>query len=309
MDSVCFCKANYGIFLYSIKGNKSLLNNSFGSDFMNIAMIEDKIMPVEELEPVYFDRGIYFGDGVYEVVRSYNGKIFALKEHLQRFAHSLTAIEITEVNIDRIRSRVRKAFDTAGISNAKIYFHITRGSAPRAHNWDANLKPNFFLTVTELSDDTEAKTKGIAVSTHPDWRWKRCDIKSLNLLPNVLARRDAAKKGCDEAILVDEAGFITEGASSAFFAIFGQSLQTAPLTANILPSITRKFAIEAGKNIGLEIVEKSLTPQEACEANELFIAVTTKDIVPVAKFDGALVGDGKPGKYTKLLVQKFRAFT
>jgi D-alanine transaminase len=171
------------------------------------------------------------------------------------------------------------------------------------------LEPNFFLTVTEAPDDTEEKSKGIAVSTHPDWRWKRCDIKSLNLLANVLARHDAVQKGCGEAVFVDEAGFITEGAASAFFTINGQTVQTAPLTANILPSITRKFAIEAGKNIGLEIIEKSLTPQQANDSDELFIAVTTKGIVPVVKFDGRLIGDGRPGKYTKLLIEEFRSFT
>ena len=272
-------------------------------------MIQDEIVPAEKLEPVYFDRGIFFGDGVYEVLRSYGGRIFALEEHLQRFANSLNAIGITDVDIDRIRSRVGKAFDAAGISDAKIYFHITRGSAPRDRVWDANLKPNFFLTVTEIEDDTETKTKGIAVSTHPDWRWKRCEIKSLNLLPNVLASTDAAQKGCGEAILVDEAGLITEGAGSAFFAIFGRALQTASLAANILPSITRAFAIRAGKNIGLEVVEKSLTPQQASDADELFIAVTTKGIVPVVRFDKKLIGNGKPGKYTKSLIQEFLSFT
>jgi D-alanine transaminase len=276
---------------------------------MQVAMIQDKIMPIEELEPVYLDRGIFFGDGVYEVVRSYNGKIFALEEHLQRFARSLAAIQITSVEIDRIRARVQKAFDTADIANAKIYFHITRGSGLRDHVGGAGLKPNFFLTVTELPDTTQEKAKGIAVSTHPDWRWKRCDIKSLNLLANVLARQDAAKKGCTEAIFVDDAGLITEGAASAFFAIFGQTLQTAPLTANILPSITRKYVFVAGKNIGLEIIEKSFTPQQSSCADELFIAVTTKDIVPVVKFDDKVIGDGKPGRYTKLLIQKFREFT
>jgi len=288
---------------------KILAHSVPGSNLMQIAMIDDKIVPTDELEPVYLDRGVYFGDGVYEVVRSYNGKIFALEEHLQRFAKSLTAIEIAGVDIDRIRSRVRKAFDAAGIANAKIYFHITRGSAPRSHTWEADLKPNFFLTIADLPDDTELKTEGVAVSTHPDWRWKRCDIKSLNLLPNVLARADAERKGCAEAILVDEAGFITEGAGSAFFAVLGKTLQTAPLTANILPSITRKFAIEAGKNIALDITEKSFTPQQASSANELFIAVTTKDIVPVVKFDGKPIGDGRPGKYTKLLIREFRSFT
>jgi D-alanine transaminase len=272
-------------------------------------MIQDRIVPVEELDAVYFDRGMFFGDGVYEVMRSYDGKIFALQEHLQRFARSLAAIEITGVDIGRIRSRILKAFDTAGIANAKIYFHITRGSGPRDRVWDASLKPNFFLSVSEVADNTEEKAKGIAISTFPDWRWKRCDIKSLNLLPNVLASTDAARKGCGEAILVDEAGLITEGAGSAFFAVRGKALQTAPLTANILPSITREFAIKAGRNIGLEVLEESLTPQQAAGADELFLAVTTKDIVPVVKFDDKTIGDGTPGKYTKLLAQEFRSFT
>lgn len=276
---------------------------------MQIAMIQDKIVPAEELEPVYFDRGIFFGDGVYEVMRSYNGRIFALEEHLKRFAGSLSAIEITGIDIEMIRSRILKAFEAAGIANAKIYFHITRGSQPRDRIWKAALQPNFFLTISELSDNTEVKTKGIAVSTHPDWRWKRCDIKSLNLLANILAANDAESKGCSEAILVDENGLITEGAGSAFFAVRGKTLQTAPLTANILPSITRDFTITAGRNIGLEIVEKSLTLEQAADSDELLIASTTQDTVGVVKFDDKVIGDGKPGKYTKLITQEFISFT
>jgi len=276
---------------------------------MQTAMIQDKIVPADELETVYFDRGIFFGDGVYEVMRSYNGKLFALEEHLQRFAGSLSGIKITGVDIEMIRSRILAAFDAAGIANAKIYFHITRGSQPRDRVWNTALKPNFFLTVSEATDNTEDKTKGIAVSTYPDWRWKRCDIKSLNLLANVLAANDAENKGCGEAILVDEKGLITEGAGSAFFAIRGQTLQTAPLTANILPSITRDFAIKAGRNIGLEIVEKSLTVEQATNSDELLIASTTQDIVGVVRFDDKIIGDGKPGKYTKSLTREFLSFT
>ena len=276
---------------------------------MQIAMIQDKIVPAKELEPVYFDRGMFFGDGVYEVIRSYNGKIFAFEEHLQRFAGSLSAIEITGVDIELISSRILKAFDAAEIVNANIYFHITRGSALRNHVCDADLEPIFFLTVTESDDNTQAQTEGIVVSTHPDWRWKRCDIKSLNLLANVLARRDATAKGCGEAILVDEEGFITEGASSAFFAVREQTLQTAPLTANILPSITRDFAIKAGRNIGLEVIEKSMTVEEAAGSDELLIASTTQDTVPVVRFDDKVIGDGKPGRYTKLLAREFLSFT
>ncbi len=276
---------------------------------MRLVMIQDRIVPAEELAPAYFDRGIYFGDGVYETVRSYNGKLFALEEHLQRFANGLRAIKITGVDIDQIRSRVLKALEAADVADAAIYFHITRGSGPRSHTWDSPPEPNFFLTVTEWLEHTEAKTKGIAVSTYPDLRWKRCDIKSLNLLANVLAKQDAAEKGCYEAILVNKQGLITEGAASAFFAIFGQKLRTTPLDANVLPSITREFSIKAARNIGLEIIEESVTPQQAAGADELFIASTGEDIVGVVNFDGKAIGDGKLGKYTKLLIEEFRSFT
>lgn len=276
---------------------------------MQIVMIQDKIVPVDQVDPAHYDRGIFFGDGVYEVMRSYDGKLFALDEHMRRFAHSLSGIEITGLGIDEIRARVLKAFDAADIANAKIYFHVTRGSAPRDRGWDDSLEPNFFLNLSEVADNTEDRTKGIAVSTHPDWRWKRCDIKSLNLLANVLAANDATRKGCAEAILVDEAGLITEGAGSAFFAVRGQTLQTAPLTANILPSITREFTLKAAGNVGLEIVEESLTVEQAASADELMIASTTQDTVPVVKFDGKPVGDGKPGKYAELLNREFRSFT
>jgi D-alanine transaminase len=276
---------------------------------MQLAMVQDQIVGLQELSPAYLDRGIFFGDGVYEVLRSYNGKIFALDEHLGRFTNSLAAVEIEGVDIETVRSRVLRAFEEAGIADAKIYFHVTRGSGQRSHAFNPSMEPNFFLTVSELDDDSKVHAEGIAVITHPDWRWKRCDIKSLNLLANVLARQHAVKKGCEEAILVDESGLITEGAGSAFFAIFEQKLQTAPLTANILPSITRDFIIKAGENIGMEIIEESLTPQQAKQADELFIAVTTRDVIPVVRFDEIEIGDGKPGRLTKSLAEEFLSFT
>jgi D-alanine transaminase len=276
---------------------------------MKLAMLDDKLVPTDTLDPVFFDRGTYFGDGVYEVMRSYNGRLFAFEEHMERFARSLAEIRIDGISIDVIAARVQQAFKAAGLPNAKIYFHVTRGSGPRNHIWDKSMKPNFFLTIGEVADSSKEKAKGIAVSTHPDYRWKRCDIKSLNLLPNILARQDAADKGCDEAILVNEGGLITEGAGSGFFAIADNALQTAPLTANILPSITRKFVVQAAENVGLRIDERCMTPQQAAAANELFIAVTTKDIIPVVKFDGVVIGDGKPGAHTRALIEEFRKFT
>ncbi len=276
---------------------------------MQIVMIQDKIVRPEELDPAYFDRGTFFGDGVYEVMRSYDGKLFAFDAHMERFAHSLAGIRISGVDLDEIRSRVRRAFEVAGMANALVYFHVTRGSAPRERVWSTDLEPNFFLSVSELSDNAEIKAKGIAVSTFPDWRWKRCDIKSLNLLPNVLASTDAARKGCGEAIFVDEAGLITEGAGSAFFAVRGETLRTAPLTANILPSITRQFTIKAAENVGLKIVEESLTPEQAASSDELLVASTTKDILAVVKFDDKVLGDGKPGRHTKRMAEQFLSLT
>ena len=129
---------------------------------MQIALIQNKIVPIDKLDPVYLDHGLFFGDGVYEVIRSYKGRIFALEEHLQRFSQSLAAVEITGVDIDLIRSNVLKAFEAAGIVDAKIYFHITRGSGLRNHVSDS-LKPNFFLTVTELEDDTETNISRLAM--------------------------------------------------------------------------------------------------------------------------------------------------
>ncbi|MBN2316835.1 MAG: aminotransferase class IV [Sedimentisphaerales bacterium] len=275
---------------------------------MQIVMIQDKFVPIEEVEPVYLDRGMFFGDGVYEVMRSYDGKLFAFEEHMERFAQSLAGIQIAGVDLDQVRARIHRAFEAAGIANAAVYFHITRGSAPRERVWSDDLVPNFFLSVSELKDNTEMKARGIAVSTYPDCRWKRCDIKSLNLLPNVMACTDAAKKGCGEAVFVDEAGLITEGAGSAFFAIRGRTLQTAPLSANILPSITRKFTIEAGRRVGLKIVEKSLTPDQAVASDELCVASTSKDVLAVVKFDDKVIGDGKPGDYTKRMAEEFRSF-
>jgi len=277
--------------------------------FMQIAMVQDKIVPVEQLDPAYFDRGLYFGDGVYEVLRSYNGKIFGLDEHIERLANSLAAIEITGIDVKEIRGRVQEAFDTAKVPNVKIYFHVTRGSALRSHGWDNSLKPNFFMLISDLEEDPELKAKGVAVSVYPDIRWKRCDIKSLNLLPNVLAQQDATRKGCFEAIFLNDAGFITEGSSSAFFQIFGRTVHTTPLSKSILPSITRKFVLKAAANVGLEIVEKSIMPNQLKAVDELLLGTTTKDVIPVVEFDGQTIRDGRPGKYTKQLIEEFRLFT
>ncbi|MBP8302798.1 MAG: aminotransferase class IV [Phycisphaerae bacterium] len=284
---------------------------------MQIAMIQDRIVPFDDLDPVYLDRGLYFGDGVYEVLRTYHGIPFALEEHLDRFSASLAAVGIEGVERARVRAAVLQALEASGLAQAKVYFHVTRGMGPRDLFGKGPHEPTFFLTVMELGDSSADKARGIRVSTYPDLRWKRCDIKSLNLLPNVLARRDALHKGCDEAILVNESGLITEGAASSFFAVLERStgaggtepfLQTAPLTANILPSVTRLFLIRAARELGIPVLEEQLTPEQAAGAKELIMAVTTKDVVPIVQFDGHPIGAGAPGPVTLDLAQAFKGF-
>ncbi len=272
---------------------------------MQLAIVGDKLIEASKLDSAYLDYGTFFGDGVYEVLRSYDGKLFALEEHLARFKRSLAEVEIEGININDVRDKVITAWQKSGYANAKIYFHITRGAGVRDHAAEG-LTPRFFLMVSEAEDAAKQKQNGITAMTVPDTRWKRCDIKSLNLLPNVLAKRLAHKRGCDEAIFVDEKGGITEGSSSAFFAVFGNNLQTSPLAANILPSITRQFVLKIYKNVGLELLEKQTRVEDATKADELFIAVSSKDIVPVVKFNEIQIADGKPGKYTKLLMEEFK---
>ncbi|MHC4290836.1 MAG: aminotransferase class IV [Planctomycetota bacterium] len=276
---------------------------------MDVAMIDDRMLPISELDRSYLDRGLYFGDGVYEVIRSYDGHLFALDEHLARFERSLREIQILGIDIEDVRQKVLSAFEHSGYVNARVYFHITRGCQSREHLPGQDITPNFLVIVSELEDCPETKQKGIAVSTHPDWRWKRCDIKSLNLLANVLARIEAGKKGASEAILVDDDGTITEGASSAFFAVdrTEKAVITRPLGHDILSSITRAMVIRISEKAGLSVIEKAMTPAQAAGCDELFIAVTTKDIVPVTQFDGVRIGSGQCGEITHQLINEFKA--
>lgn len=271
---------------------------------MSLAMIDERIVEFDSLDPACMDRGLFFGDGVYEVLRSYDGRLFGLDEHLQRFSRSLREIEIEGVDIKDIRRRVTRAYGLSGIGNAKIYFHITRGTGLREYFSD-NLTPRFFLTVTPAPDAGREKEVGISVISTPDTRWKRCDIKTLNLMPNVLAKRKALRCGCQEAVFVDEQDLLTEGSSSAFFAFFNDTLRTTPLSANILPSITRKFILRVCQNLDICVDEQSVPLKDAVNADEMFIAVSSMDIIPIVSFDGTEIGSGRPEKNTKLLIAEF----
>ena len=269
---------------------------------MELAMVNDLIVPIEEARIYAHDRGLYFGDGVYEVIAGRGGKLFALERHLQRLEYSLREMQMREkADISQVRQRVQVAFEEAGIADAKVYFHLTRGRALRSHEYAADWQPSFLLTVREMNWSQPASAQ---VITHPDWRWKRCDIKSLNLLANVLAMNAAKRVGAAEAILVEENGMVTEGTSTSVLLIKDGVLRTTPLRANILAGITRGLILEWAGDFGLKVREESFPVSEALQGDELFLTGTTTGVLAISHLNGKPIADGKPGVYTQQFRQR-----
>lgn len=277
---------------------------------MELAMIDTTIIPLAEARINAHDRGLYFGDGVYEVVRSYNGRLFAMDRHILRLERSLREIAMLEkVDLTDIAQRVNKLLAASKLTDAVIYFHLTRGhTEPRAHNYPDAWEPAFLATVRPAQTQNRFVA---ACITAPDLRWKRCDIKSLNLLPNILAKHKAVAAGCYEAILIDDAGWVTEGTACSVFIVREGRLQTAPLTANILPGITRALIIEWAGQPGLNVREESFTRNDMLAAEEVMITGTGSEVIGVTRIDDRMIADGRCGaitqKYQKLLADMTRA--
>jgi len=273
-----------------------------------LTMIQGKIVSSESPQVSALDRGLFFGDGVYEVVQSYAGRIWGFDEHLARLDRSLREVEIENVDLEQIRSWVLEAFEAVHRTNCLIYFHVTRGCALRSHAVAEPLEPQFLLMIKPPSDNSEKVRQGTTAITYPEIRWKRCDIKSLNLLGNVLARREALKRGVDEAIFIDD-GFVTEGAVSSVLAVIGGKLVTRPLGPEILPGITRQATIAIARKLGIEIEERAILQQQAYDAEELLSTGTGDEIRPVVKLDDHVIGSGGPGPVTTRLINFFVDYT
>jgi len=264
---------------------------------MELAMVDDLIVPIEDAEISAHDRCVYFGDGVYEVIRAIEGKFFALQEHFSRLESSLDKMDMLEkVDLALIRRRIDQAYAASQIRNALIYFQITRGRALRSHDYDDNTRPGFLLTVRDWQPKDHPVSTAI---THPDWRWKRCDIKSLNLLANVMAKHAAVKAGAYEALLVDDQGFVTEGTSTTVMVVRDGVLLTAPLTANILPGVTREIILPWARQIGLDVREESFTVPQALTADELFVTGSGTEVMGITKLDQQNIGRAQIGPCTR----------
>lgn len=251
------------------------------------------------------DRGFLFGDGIYEVIRCFDGKLFKLKEHLARLERSAERIMLTlPYETEEIASVCDKLFRESGVQYGLIYMQVTRGAAPRTHQFPPQVNPTFLARIIEVDEDMVLeRRRGIKAIMAPDERWGHCDIKSLNLLPNVLARETAHRQGAYEVVFVHPLG-ITECGSSNVFAVIGGKLVTAPEGNRILSGIMRETVLELAQEAGLTVELRYPQQEEFQSAEEIFITNSLDEIAPVLTLDDKTVGDGQPGKITLLLQEK-----
>ncbi|OCA88764.1 D-amino-acid transaminase [Pseudobacillus wudalianchiensis] len=276
---------------------------------MALAYFNGKIIGIDEPVIPIDERGHQFGDGVYEVIRFYQGKPFMMKEHLERLYKSAKAIKL-EIGKEQeeLETIMLQLVEKSGLADADLYMQATRGIAPRNHLFPT-CPASISITVKparELSQDV--RTQGVKVALLPDERWQNCYIKSLNLLPNILAKQEAFEQGCFEAVLVRE-GIITEGSSTNVFIVKEGRVQTAPLSNHILAGITRMAVKEVAEELKVPFIEKSFTPEELFQADEVFLTSTTSEVLAVTNADDCQIGDGRPGSLTMQLHKGFRQKT
>jgi D-alanine transaminase len=270
--------------------------------YMELAMVGDSIVPFDEACISIHDRAVSFGDGVYEVLACRGGRLFEMERHMARLRHSLGEMEMLDrVDLDVIEERIHRGLRCSELSDAVVYLQVSRGAPYRTHDYPADWTPTFFLTVRPINP--EAKLEATAI-TYPDIRWKRCDIKTLNLLGNVMAKHAAAQAGADEAILINDQGLVTEGSSTSILLVKDGRLRTAPLTANILPGVTRSLLLEWAMQDGISADETSFTSREAFEADELMMTGTITGVKAIVRIDSRTIGTGKIGPITRKMRER-----
>ncbi len=252
------------------------------------------------------DRGYQLADAVYEVWSVFDGKLADAEGHFARLARSLGELRIPEpMSRGALTIVLREVLRRNHVREGLIYLQVSRGVAPRDHAFpEGGLSPSVVITAKSLDRAaSEAKAaKGIAVITTPENRWGRCDIKTVGLLPNVLARQAARERGAGEALFVDEMGLITEGASANAWILDGDGvLRTRDTQANILRGVTRRTLLDVIAEAGLKVEERPFTPEEMAEAKEAFITGAGSLVLPVIAIDGQPIGGGAPGPVAKRL--------
>lgn len=255
------------------------------------------------------DRGFLLGDGVYEVIRAKDGRLFQEDAHFRRLERSLEGVRIEGVDTGELREVARTLLRRNALDDghAKIYLQVTRGAAPRQHGFpDDAVPPTVYVTASPHDPPVEKWEKGVKVVLYPDRRWARCDIKSTALLPNVLANQEAMENDAFESLLVRD-GFVTEGSHSSVMAVFDGTVVTHPLTNRILPSVTRSVVLDLCHELDLPVDQTPIPKADLPDADELIVLGTTTGVMPVVQVNDLTVGDGQPGPVTRRLQEAFQA--
>ncbi len=264
-----------------------------------LVYLDGAYVPKSEARVSPDDRGFLFGDGVYEVVRVIGGRMVDLDRHLARLAHGAAALDLALARAGgpaRVRDAWERLLAANGLTTgeALCYAQLTRGAAPRAHAYPgAATPPTLYAFAARVDPPDALRARGAAAVTYPDLRWARCDLKTVNLLPNVMAKQAAAAAGAFEALLLRD-GVLTEASHSGAFAVVRGELRTHPLGPRILPSVTRAVVLELAAGLGIAAREDAVTEAELRAADEVMVASTTADVMPVVSLDGAPVGAATP---------------
>ena len=270
-----------------------------------IAYIDGVYQPLNQPGIYVEDRGYQFADGVYEVCAIRNGQLMDEEAHLERLDYSLKELDIAApMSPQALKLVMRETVRRNLVRNGLVYLQVTRGVAARDHSFAAGLKP--VLVITARASDPAKRAailqNGIEVISVPDQRWARCDIKSISLLPNVLARQNARNEGVQEAWQIDAEGFVTEGAATNAWIVDAQGrLRTRPASNDILNGIIRQVLFQCAAEAGIEVLEHAFTLEEAKAAQEAFSTASTMALFPVVKIDGQGIGDGQTGPLTQKL--------
>lgn len=273
-----------------------------------IVYFNGHFIPKEDVRISPDDRGFTLADGVYEVICAYGGRLFKLDEHLRRMERSLRALRIAGLDVSGLGKVAEEMLRQNGLkqADAKLYLQVTRGVAPRQHAFpDKAVPPTVYVSAAPYEPPQTKWAHGVKVILVHDSRWSRCDIKSVALLPNVLASQRAKEEGAYEALFVRE-GAVTEGSHTSFCGVFDGVLATHPLGNRILAGITRGVVLDLCRELGIPFRELPIDEGDLRRASELIVLGTTTGIMPVIAVGDWPVGDGRPGPITRDLQRAFR---
>ncbi|MGO4887124.1 D-amino-acid transaminase [Anaerobacillus sp. MEB173] len=272
---------------------------------MDYVIYNNQIVPKDSVHISMEDRGYNFGDGIYEVIRIYNGTPYTMEEHYERFSNSAKKLEMTlPYPIETFYMLTEQLIRKNEIRDGLFYLQYTRAVAPRNHLYERNMEGVVTAFTREVPLNIKDQSEGIAVIATDDIRWLRCDIKTINLLGNTMALRKAADNKCSEAIL-HRNHLVTECAASNVFIVKDKKVYTHPATNLILNGITRQLVLHIANELGLELFEQPFTLEHLMDADEVFITNTNVEIAPVISISGDISNHYSIGPITRKLQSSF----